>query len=272
MTASEADRSFAGSVPQIYEQHLVPLLFEPYAADLTTRIALKRPSKLLEIAAGTGAVTRHLARTMSSTTSIVATDLNQAMLDVAAKMRMARPVEWKQADAMQLPFADGSFDVVACQFGAMFFTDKPRAFAEVHRVLRPGGTFFLNVWDRLDENEFAATISRALASQYSDDPPRFLARVPYGYHDRNLVVQDLGRGGFTKSPLVNTVAIRTRAETPRVPAVAYCQGTPLRAELEAKGPTRLTEGTDVAAAAMARRFGTRSVEGKLQAHVVMVER
>lgn len=271
MTA-EADRSFAGSVPQIYEQYLVPLLFEPYAADLTTRIAMKRPSKLLEIAAGTGAVTRHLSRTLSSTTSITATDLNQAMLDVAAKVRTSRAVEWKQADAMQLPFPDGSFDVVVCQFGAMFFPDKPRAFTEVHRVLRPGGTFFLNVWDRLDENDFASTVARALANQFSDDPPRFLSRVPYAYHDRNLVLQDLGRGGFAKSPLVNTVTVRTRAETPRIPAVAFCQGTPLRAELEAKGPTRLGEGTDAAAAAMARRFGTRSVEGKLQAHVVVVER
>ena len=272
MSASDADRSFAGSVPQVYEQYLVPLLFEPYAADLVTRIALRRPAKLLEIAAGTGVVTRHMSRTLSSTTTIVATDLNQGMLDVAAKVRTSRPVEWKQADAMNLPFPDETFDVVVCQFGAMFFPDKPRAFAEANRVLRPGGTFFFNVWDRIDDNEFAATVARAVGALFPDDPPRFLTRVPYAYHDTTAVAQDLARGGFTKAPNIVTVPARSRAETPRVPALAFSQGTPLRNEIEAKGPTRLTEATDAATAAISRRFGTRSVDAKLQAHVILVER
>ena len=272
MTAPDKDRSFGGSVPQVYEQYLVPLIFEPYAADLVTRIALRRPTKVLEVAAGTGVVTRHMSRTLSSSTTIVATDLNQAMLDVAAKVRTSRPMEWKQADVMHLPFADESFDAVVCQFGAMFFPDKPGAFAEVHRVLRPGGTFFFNVWDRIEENEFAAVVTRALALQFPDDPPRFLARTPHGYHDKNAVAQDLARGGFTKAPNIVTVPARSRGETPRVPAVAYCHGTPLRGEIEAKGPTRLTEGTDAATAAISRNFGSRSVDGKLQAHVVLVER
>lgn len=272
MNQPRADHTFAGSIPQLYEQYLVPLLFEPYAADLCPRVALRRPTKLLEIAAGTGVVTRHLARTLSPATSIVATDLNQAMLDVAAATRTARPVTWQQADAHQLPFADDAFDVVVCQFGAMFFTDKARAFAEVRRVLRPGGTFVFNVWDRIENNEFAATVAQSMLSHFRDEPPRFLQRVPYAWHDTNAIAQELARGHFTKRPTFVTVPLRARAESPRVPAVAFCQGTPLRGEIEAKGPTSLVEATDAATAAIERRHGSRTVEGRMQAHVVLVEK
>lgn len=271
MTAP-ADRSFAGSIPQTYEQHLVPLLFEPYAIDLVSRVALRRPTRVLELAAGTGVVTRHMSRTLSPSTRIVATDLNQAMLDVAAKVRTSRTVEWQQADAMRLPFEDGSFDLVVCQFGAMFFPDKPRAFAEAARVLRRGGAFVGNVWDRIEENEFAAVIANAISGAFSGDPPRFLSRVPHGYHDRAAIAQDLARGGFTRSPQLVTVPARSRAESAQVPAVGYCQGTPLRAEIEARAPGRLAEATGIAADAITRRFGTHSVEGRLQAIVFSVEK
>ncbi len=272
MNPPNADRSFGGSIPQLYEQYLVPLIFEPYAADLVPRIALRRPARVLEIAAGTGVVTRHLARTLSPATSIVATDLNQAMLDQAATVRTSRPVEWRQADAMQLPFDDATFDVIVCQFGVMFFPDKPRAFAEARRLLRPGGSFFFNVWDRIEHNEFAHTITQSLEALFRDHAPSFLARVPHGYHDTVLIAQDLARGNFTKTPTFVTVPARSRAESPRVPAVAYCQGTPLRSEIEALGPERLVEATDIATAAIVKRFGPRAVEGRLQAHVVIVER
>ena len=88
------------------------------------------------------------------------------MLDHAADIGTARPVEWRQADAMQLPFEDAEFDAVVCQFGAMFFPDKAKAFAEARRVLRPGGVFLFNVWDRIDENEFADMVTTALAAVF----------------------------------------------------------------------------------------------------------
>lgn len=272
MKPTDADRSFAGSIPQLYEEYLVPLLFEPYAADLVPRVALRRPSQVLEIAAGTGVVTRHMARTLSSAASIVATDLNPAMLEQAMKARTSRPVQWKQADAMQLPFADESFDVVVCQFGVMFFPDKAKAHAEVRRVLRRGGTFLFNVWDRIEHNELAHTVSDAVAATFRGDPPSFLRRVPYAYHDPNTIGQDLARGGFTQRPVVATVAAHARAASPRVPAVAFCQGTPLRAEIEAKGANELTRATDAATDAISRRFGARDVTARMQAHVVTVAR
>ncbi len=272
MNRADSDRAFAGSIPQLYEQYLVPLIFERYASDLARRVSLLRPARVLEIAAGTGVVTRRLANTLSSSTSIVATDLNQPMLDHAAAVGTSRPVEWRQADAMQLPFPDEAFDVVACQFGVMFFPDKSKAFSEARRVLRAGGVYIFNVWDRIDQNEFADTVTQALETLFPIDPPRFMARVPHGYHDRSVIAEDLVRGGFSRLCEITTVTERSRADSPRIPAVAYCQGTPLRSEIEARDPLRLGEAADIATAAIASRFGSGAVDGRIQALVVTVER
>jgi SAM-dependent methyltransferase len=262
---------FAGSIPQLYESYLVPLIFEPYARDLAERLAARSPTRVLEVAAGTGVVTRAMASTLPDAASIVGTDLNQPMLDQARTIAIARAVEWRQADAMNLPFGDATFDAVVCQFGVMFFPDKAKAYAEARRVLRPGGLYMFNVWDRIEENEFAHTVTTALESLFPDDPPRFLARTPHGYCERRRIEQDLASGGFVAAPTFTTVSARSRAESPRIPAIAYCQGTPLRSEIEARGQARLGEATDVAAEAIARTFGHGAVDGKLQAHVIAVE-
>lgn len=269
-TSVETDKVFAGSIPKLYDTHLVPLIFEPYAADLAKRLSARSFQRVLEVAAGTGVVTRALAAALPPSVSIVATDLNQAMLDHAAAVGTARAVEWRQADALQLPFGDASFDAVVCQFGVMFFPDKPKAFAEARRVLKRGGTFIFNVWDRIGENEFADTVTNALASVFPEDPPRFMARTPHGYHDRRVLERDLDAGGFAAAPRIDTLAARSRAASPRVPAIAYCQGTPLRNEIEARDAARLGEATDVAAEAIARRFGRGAVDGKIQAHIVTI--
>jgi SAM-dependent methyltransferase len=271
MSNPASDKVFAGSVPKVYEQYLVPLIFEPYAHDLARRAASRPCRRVLEIAAGTGVVTRQLASVLPKETSIVATDLNPAMLEVASSVAVKRPVEWREADAMQLPFEDESFDVVVCQFGAMFFPDKGKAFSEARRVLEPGGTLLFNVWDRIEENEFADAVTRALESVFPADPPRFMARTPHGYHDVAMIASDVARGGFAE-PEISTVAARSRALSPRIPAIAYCQGTPLRNEIEARDSTRLGDATDVAAMAIAGRFGHGAVDGKIQAHVVTVVR
>jgi SAM-dependent methyltransferase len=270
--SSGTDKVFAGSIPKFYDTYLVPLLFEPYAADLVNRFASRSLSRVLEVAAGTGVVTRALASVLPERVSIVATDLNQPMLDQASALGTTRPVEWRQADAMQLPFQDGTFDAVVCQFGVMFFAEKAKGFSEAHRVLRPGGVLVFNVWDRLEENEFADTVTAALASLFPEDPPRFLARTPHGYHEHASIEQDLVSGGFIAPPEIITLAARSRARSPRDPAIAYCQGTPLRNEIEARGASRLGEATDTAAEAIGRRFGRDDVDGKIQAHVVTIER
>jgi SAM-dependent methyltransferase len=271
MSIADKDKIFAGSIPKLYEAYLVPLIFEPYAADLAKRLAARPLARVLEIAAGTGVVTRTLASVLSDDVAIVATDLNQPMLDQAAAIGTKRPVEWRQADAMQLPFPDATFDAVVCQFGVMFFPDKAKAYAEARRVLRPRGVFIFNVWDRIEENEFADTVTTALESVFRNDPPRFMARTPHGYYDRSTIERDLANGGFTLPPQIITVAARSRATSARVAAIAYCQGTPLRSEIEARDAARLGEATDAAEEALARRFGRGAVDGKIQAHVVTLE-
>jgi SAM-dependent methyltransferase len=266
------DLEFAGSIPQLYEQHLVPLIFEPYADDLAARVASRQPSDVLEVAAGTGVVTRRLARLLPPSTVIIGTDLNQSMLEQASAIGTSRPVRWQQADAMQLPFPDGAFDLVVCQFGVMFFPDKAKAFAEARRVLRDRGLFIFSAWDRIEENEFAESITSTLAQVFPDDPPRFLARTPHGYHDPAVIKGDLVQGGFTAPPAWTTLAARSRAASPDIPAIAYCQGTPLRNEIEDRAPGRLDELAGLAADALASRFGNGIIDGKIQAHIVAVDR
>ena len=266
---SASDKVFAGSIPKLYDDGMVPLIFAGYAEDLAQKIASLSPTAVLETAAGTGVVTRALAPRLSADARYVVTDLNQPMLDHAAAIGTKRPVDWRQADAMQLPFGDRMFDAVACQFGVMFFPDKAAAFAEARRVLRPGGVFLFNVWDRIEENEFADAVTGALARLFPEDPPRFLARTPHGYCDSATIRNNLANGGFTASPQISAVAARSRARSARDPAVAYCQGTPLRNEIEARDASLLELATDRATQAIASRHGEGPVAGKIQAHVIV---
>jgi SAM-dependent methyltransferase len=272
MSDPDADQGSIAPLPKLYQTYLVPLIFEPYATDLVNRLAARPVGRVLEIAAGTGVVTRTLVSVLPESVSIVASDLNQAMLGQAVAVGTTRPVEWRQADAMRLPFPDGAFDAVVCQFGVMFFPEKAKAFSEARRVLCSGGLLLFNVWDRIEENEFAETVTTALASLFPADPPRFLARTPHGYYDRPTIERDLADGGFTASPQFTTVPKRSRANSPQIPAIAYCQGTPLRNEIEARNAARLSEATAWAAEAIVRRFGGGAVEGKVQAHVVGIEK
>jgi ubiquinone/menaquinone biosynthesis C-methylase UbiE len=238
------DFVFAGSIPALYERHLGPLLFAPYAADLAARAAAFEPRRILETAAGTGIVTAALAAALPEA-EITATDLNQAMLDVAAG---ALPgIAFRQADAQALPFADAEFDLVVSQFGVMFFPDRTGAYAEARRVLRPGGAFLFNAWDRLENNPVTAAVGDALAAHFPDDPPNFYARIPFGYHDPARIEADLRAAGFTEIA-IETVALSSRVDA-RAAATGLCQGTPLRAEIEARGD--LAEATAIAMAALA---------------------
>ncbi len=233
------DKLFAGSIPEIYERFMVPLIFEPYARDLAGRVAKANPRDVLEIAAGTGVLTRAMASKLSARVRMVATDLNQPMLDQA----QARPVDnshiaWQQADALALPFQDKSFDVVACQFGVMFFPDKVKGYKEARRVLKDGGRYFFNVWDKISDNEFADVVTQALAAMFPDDPPRFMARTPHGYNDVETIRADLKAAGFG-DVTVDAVEARSRAPSAREPALGYCQGTPLRNEIEARDQSKM---------------------------------
>jgi ubiquinone/menaquinone biosynthesis C-methylase UbiE len=267
----DADRVFRGSIPALYDQHLGPLLFVPYADDLASRLADVQHGRILETAAGTGMVTRSLVSSLPESVSIVATDLNQPMLDHASRQLPSTRVTWRQADAQHLPFLDGEFDAVVCQFGVMFFPDKPRAFSEAYRVLKPGGRFLFNVWDRIEENEFADIVVKSVATLFPDNPPMFLARTPHGHYDTAALEAQLRAARFGA---VTTESVRRESQALSALSVAigYCQGTPMRNEIEAHDPDRLREATDVAAAAIAEQFGPGPVSGKIRAHIIAAVR
>jgi ubiquinone/menaquinone biosynthesis C-methylase UbiE len=263
---NESDKAFTGSIPALYDRYLGPLIFEPYAEDMAQRLAELKDGRLLEVAAGTGIVTRALDLTLSPEIKIVATDLNQAMLDHAMTLTKSSRVQWQQADALSLPFKEDEFDAVVCQFGVMFFPDKRKAFTEAWRALKPGGRYLFNVWDRVEENEVAFPVAEAVAACFPKDPPQFLQRTPYGYHDAALIHRELGAAGFT-AIRSEAVTKRARCSSPRDPAMGFCQGSPLRSEIEARDPKRLEEVTDAAAKAVAAKFGKGAIDGKIQAIV-----
>jgi ubiquinone/menaquinone biosynthesis C-methylase UbiE len=266
------DKVFAGSVPEFYDRMMVPLIFEPYAADLSRRIAAAGPKDVLETAAGTGVLTRALAARLAADARITVTDLNQPMIDHAmARQTGDKRIRWKQADALALPFGDQGFDAVACQFGAMFFPDRVQGYKEARRVLKPGGRLYFNVWDKISENDFANTIAQALSEMFPDDPPRFMERTPHGYHDDRQIRADLAAAGFS-DVTIDALDARSKAASPRDPAVAYCQGTPWRNEIEARGPSRLAEATDRATEAIARKYGKGAVDGRIRAFVITAAR
>jgi len=265
----ETDKVFAGSIPENYDRYMVPLIFEPYAADIARRAASLSPSAVLETAAGSGVVTRALAPRLPQGASYIATDLNQPMIDYAAsRQRPDTRIKWRQADALALPFKDAAFDLVCCQFGAMFFPDRISGYREARRVLKPGGHFLFNVWDRIEENVFADDVTNALAKIFPNDPPRFLARTPHGYHDTALIRSELEEAGFS-GVVIETRAEQSPASSPRIPSVAYCQGTLLRNEIEAKDAGKLEFATDYVAAAIADKHGRGEVAAKIQAHVIL---
>jgi SAM-dependent methyltransferase len=260
-------RLYSGSVPELYDRHRVPVFFEPFARDLAGRLTGLTQGAVLEIAAGTGAVTCALADLLPRAVSIIASDVSQAMIDLAAAKPGLDRVVWKHADALALPFDAAAFDAVVCQFGVMFFGNKMAGYREVCRVLRPGGRFVFNVWDRIENNEFCCIVSEAVASLFPDNPPDLMTRIPYGYFNLDLIRGELMRTGFG-NVLIDTVDRPSVARSAHDLAIGFCQGSPLRREIEERDPARLSEVTEAASEALLARFGAGPISGKMRAHVV----
>lgn len=264
MTAS--DTLFAGSIPGLYDRYMVPLVFAPYAELVAARAKGFAPKRILETAAGTGVVTALLHQALPEA-RIVATDLNQPMLEQAAQRVRAPNVQFAPADAQELPFDDASFDLVVCQFGVMFFPDKPRANAEAWRVLETGGRYMLVIWDRLELNLATHTAGAAVAALFPGDTAAFLERVPFRYHDRATIEQDLRAAGFADIAF-ETVELHSRAASARDVATGLVQGTPMRADLEQHGDGALERATDAAEASLKRFEGPGGFDAPMSAHIV----
>ena len=247
---------------------LVPLIFDSYAADLAAPVSGSSPEIVLETAAGSGVVPRALAPLLNAEARYVITDLNQPMLDRAIARQAADPrITWKQADALQLPFENESFDAVCCQFGVMFFPDRVAGYKEALRVLRPGGRFFFNVWDRIEHNDFARVVTETASNIFRATRLAFWHGRPTGIMTY-AIEADLRAAGFSTIQ-IETVAKSSVAPSPRHPAIAYCQGTPLRNEIEARDAARLESVTTSATEAIAKAYGNGAVSAKIQAHVVV---
>jgi SAM-dependent methyltransferase len=258
----DADRVWVGSMPDAYDRWLGPTVFRPFAIDLASRAASVAPQRLLELAAGTGVLTAEV-RSRLPQANITATDLNAAMVDFG---RTRVPdVTWRQADALDLPFDTNAFDLVACQFGTMFFPDKQKAFAEARRTLAPGGTLLLNTWGTVAEHDFAAALVTALTRAFPDDPPTFVAAVPHGYADPDGVAKDLFAAGFDDMTF-DTLTLGGHAESAADVARGFCRGTPVRAAIEKR--TDLNRIVSIIAAEMVAILGTGPVTGRMTAHVV----
>lgn len=257
---------FAGSVPGSYDRLMVPLLFRPYAEELARRAQELAPRDVLETAAGTGAVTQALSDALPDA-KIVATDLNQPMLDVAAVRVQSPNVRFQAVDAQQLPFDDERFDLVVCQFGAMFYPDKVRASAEAHRVLRPGGAYLLAIWDRIDRNAASNAAQQALIEMFDEDPPLFMREGPFGYHEPSRIEQDLRDGGFA-DVRIDTVQLRSRCASATEAATALCYGTPMGSEIEDRGADALGRAFERVKAALEQFDAEAGFDAPMSAHVV----
>jgi SAM-dependent methyltransferase len=261
------DNLFVAKVADLYDAILGPFMFEPLARNTAERFA-GFEGDLLEVAAGTGILTRELDRLAGRGCQITATDLNAPMLDVAAG-RLASPrVAWRQADALALPFDAGRFDAVVCQFGVMFYPDRVAGHAEALRVLRPSGQYVVAVWGALAHNLVAETVHDAVVALFPRDPPGFLARTPHGFHDLAALRADLAAAGFG-SLSAQTVTLPAGRLAAGELAVGYCQGTPLRNEIEARDSAGLGAVTAAVEQALRTRFGEGPIDSTLQAHVVV---
>jgi SAM-dependent methyltransferase len=261
-----SDAVWSDSMPEVYDRCLGPALFQPFAVDLARRAAALKPSRVLELAAGTGVATAELVRALPSA-AITATDLNPAMVAWAGE-RVPGP-DWSTADAQRLDFADRAFDLVVCQFGVMFFPDQAAAVAEIGRVLVPGGAFVFTVWDTIEGSAFPSAVASALAAVLPVDPPDFLTRVPHGYADADRIRADVEAGGLQVAA-IERVTLRGQAPSAQVLADGFCRGTPLRFALQARGS--LEALTSEIGAELTRALGAGPVESDLLAITVTATR
>ncbi|NHA01946.1 methyltransferase domain-containing protein [Nocardioides sp. W3-2-3] len=260
MSSGAGDAAFTGSIPEVYERLMVPMIFAEPARLLAAAVLDAAPVDVLEVAAGTGVLTRLLER--AGGVQVVATDLNAPMLRAAEQRSGSGRVTWQVADATDLPFPDGSFDAVACQFGVMFFPDRVQGYDEARRVLRPGGLLAFNTWDRIERNGIAETVTDALAAAVPEADLAFMRRTPHGYFEPDRVVADLVEAGLTAID-VEEVDGTSRSTTADA-AIAYCQGTPLRGEIERCPGLTVERATAIAGAGLAARYGEGSFEAPMR--------
>jgi SAM-dependent methyltransferase len=256
---------FSESVPDNYEEFLGPMLFDPYAIDIAQRLVLRSGMRVLEVACGTGIVTRRLRERLPSDAMLVATDLSEPMLKTArSKLDGVHDIVWRQADAMALPFADGAFDAIVCQFGLMFVPDKLVALREARRVLAPGGQLLFNVWDSLERNRFSLITHKTAAACFETDPPKFF-EIPFGFYDVTRLERLLQESGFGRAT-ITPVELPCVSPSAEHAARGLVQGTPLIVGITERGGD-VDKVTGAVADALRGRFGEHEIRSEMRALV-----
>jgi len=258
--------AFIGSIPENYDRYLGPTLFEPYAKDLVERVAIPEDGSLLEVACGTGIVTRHLRDRLSPGVKIVATDLNEAMIKFAArKFRSDENIEWKPADALDLPFGDESFDAVVCQFGLMYFPDKQKGVNEAFRVLKPNGQFIVSVWDAIEHVDLAKAAQTVIKQFFPENPPDFYD-IPFSFHERDKLRSVLSTAGFREIK-IDVVPFPCVSASARDAVHGLIHGNPVISAINERDPAKAPEIEAALAEKIAAQFGAAPLQASMQAIV-----
>ena len=261
----EKTAAFAGTIPANYERYLGPFLFEPYALDLVARLQDKKYTNILEIACGTGRVTAHLAKSVKHD-SLTATDLNPDMISVAKEIIEDSKIKWMPADAMELAFDDGSFDLVVIQFGIMFFPDKEKGLKEAYRVLKTGGKLIYNTWNKVETNEAIHEGRVIIESYFGDDPPIFY-NVPFSMYDEKELITLTRRAGFKN---IRTTLVKKEGISPSATDLAkgMVEGNPVYLAICERDPSLINTIKEHIQKVITEKFGDKPVKSPLQAWVV----
>lgn len=179
----------SGTPAEIYERHMVPAIFSRWAPDLLQAARVQTGERVLDVACGTGAVTRLLAERVGLTGNVVSLDINPGMLAVARRTVLGPNIEWLESSALDMPLPDATFDAVVCQQGLQFFPDRPAALSEMRRVLKPGGRLALACWRSIEHTPGYLALEQALARRIG---PEKAALPPFSFGDaaalRGIVV------------------------------------------------------------------------------------
>jgi SAM-dependent methyltransferase len=258
---------FSGSIPEFYDRIMGPAHFDAFGAELARRLPARPPGDVLELACGTGCVTRHLRERLTPALKLVATDISKAMLDYARrKLAATEGIEWCEADACKLPFGDAAFGAVVCAFGVMFVPDKAACFREARRVLRKGETFLFDVWDGLENNPHGRVAAEVIEALLPDDPAATFGSIPYHFNDRATIGRLLEDAAFAPAR-IDTVRTACTCPSARDFATGQLRGTPRSLILQERGIP--VDGViEKVAAALARVGGAAPFKYTAQAVVV----